>query len=85
MITENVRNDLIDSAKKWREGWGKVGVGGVVVLFNGEAQGWMNELRDPHHWVPGCFAVNESGQVFQTIAGDEPSGALMWLCLENPD
>lgn len=70
MIPEKIRKDLIDAAHCWREQRGYVGAGGVVVIFSDEVQGWVNELRDPHHWVPGCFAVNESGQVFQTVAGD---------------
>ncbi|MDZ7924936.1 MAG: hypothetical protein U5M23_12990 [Marinagarivorans sp.] len=30
---------------------------GVVVIFNSEVAGWMNELRDPQHWIAGCVAV----------------------------
>jgi len=30
--------------------------GGVVVIFGNEVAGWMNELRDPQHWEPGCVA-----------------------------
>jgi len=45
----------------------------------------MNELRDPAHWVAGCVAVDETGQRWQTIAGDDANGALMWLWLGDPD
>ncbi|ORJ13485.1 hypothetical protein ONZ60_23115 (plasmid) [Aeromonas salmonicida] len=53
------------------------GRGGVVVVYRGEGQGWVNELRDPAHWVAGCVVVDEAGQ--QTIAGNEAAGAVMWL------
>lgn len=49
------------AARRWREQWSYVGRGGVVVLFGGEVQGWVNTLRDPGHWRPGCIAVDEKG------------------------
>ena len=55
------------------------------VIYRGEVQSWVNELRDPAHWVAGCIAVDEAGQQWQAIAGNEASGALMWLPLGNPD
>ncbi len=70
---------LTDEARRWREQWGYVGRGGVVVLFEGKAQGWVNELRNPDHWQPGCVAFDEQGRSWTTIAGNERDGALMWL------
>jgi hypothetical protein len=67
------------AARQWREKNGYVGRGGVVVLFNGEVQGWVNELRNPDHWRPGCIAIDELGRSWTTIAGTERHGALMWL------
>ena len=71
-------------AIQWRQEQGYTGRGGVVVVYRGEVQGWVNELRDPAHWVAGCIAVDEAGQQWQAIAGNEASGALMWLPLGNP-
>ena len=70
---------LIDEVKRWREQWGNVGRGGVVVLFEGKAQGWVDELRNAEHWQPGCVAIDEQGGSWTTIAGNERDGALMWL------
>jgi hypothetical protein len=75
----------INVAMEWRKERGYKGRGGVVVVYQGEVQGWMNELRDPAHWVAGCVAVDETGQRWQTIAGDDANGALMWLWLGDPD
>ena len=72
-------------AAAWRQERGYIGRGGVVVVYRGEVQGWVNELRDPAHWVAGCIAVDEAGCRWQTIAGNEAAGALMWLPLGNPD
>jgi hypothetical protein len=51
----------------------------VVVLFGDEVQSWVNTLRNPEHWRPGCIAVDEAGRMWTTIAGSERDGALMWL------
>lgn len=68
-----------DIANAWRQENGYVGRGGVVVLFNGEVQSWVNKLRNPEHSQPGCVAVDEEGRSWTTIAGSERDGALMWL------
>ena len=59
---------LIDEAKRWREQWGYVGRGGVVVLFEGKVQGWVDELRNAEHWQPACVAVDEKGRSRTTCA-----------------
>ncbi|SDR62967.1 hypothetical protein SAMN05445850_8541 [Paraburkholderia tuberum] len=69
----------IDIAHRWRQENGYVGRGGVVVLFDGEVQNWVNKLRNPEHWQPGCIAVDEQGHTWTAIAGSERNGALMWL------
>lgn len=71
--------NLIAEACRWRTQWDYVGRGGVVALFEGKAQGWVNELRNPEHWQPGCVAVDEQGRSWTTIAGNEREWALMWL------
>jgi hypothetical protein len=62
-------------AHRWREAHGLFGRGGVIVLFHGEVQSWVNRLRNPEHWRPGCFAVDEEGRAWTAIAGDERGGA----------
>lgn len=71
--------DSLVAARRWRETWGYKGRGGVVVLLNGEVQSWVNELRNPEHWQPGCIAVAEDGRTWTTIAGSAQDGAVMWL------
>jgi hypothetical protein len=51
---------------------------GVVVVFNGEVQGWMNELRNPSHWVAGCIAVSERDDCWIAVGGTEQDGAMGW-------
>ncbi len=80
--SENTTMDaktMIDDARRYREQEALVGKGGVVVFFQGEVQGWVNQLRNPDHWQPGCVAVDEQGHMWTTIAGSERDGALMWL------
>jgi hypothetical protein len=72
-------------ATEWRNNHGYTGKGGVIVVFNDEVQGWVNALRNPEHWVAGCMAIDEEGGVWQTIAGNNYDGALIWLPVLNPD
>ncbi len=66
-------------AKKWREEYGgKSCKGGLIVICNGVAQGWINELRDPNHWEPGCIVVDESGQGWVAVGGTDRDGAERW-------
>jgi len=52
--------------------------GGVVVIFDNEVSGWMDELRDPQGWEPGCFAVDEDGNVWVSVGGNAYDGAESW-------
>ena len=69
----------VEHAQRWRRETGRDGRGGVVVLFDGRVAGWMNGLRNPDHWQPGCIAVDEAGQTWTAVAGNDQEGALMWL------
>ena len=71
-------NQLIEKAQSWREKKGYIGRGGVIVVFDGEVQGWCEELCDPHHWRPGCIAIDEKGNRWQTVDGNFQSGAKSW-------
>lgn len=70
---------MSDDVRRYREQETLVGERGVVVFFQGEVQGWVNQLRNPEHWQPGCIAVDEQGRMWTTIEGSERNGALMWL------
>jgi hypothetical protein len=72
-------SDLIKIAHAWREKNGYVGRGGVIVIYDNTADAWMDQLRNPEHWQPGCIAVAEGGKSWTAIAGNEQDGALMWL------
>lgn len=69
----------VEHAQQWRRETGRDGRGGVVVLFDGQVAGWMNELRNPDHRQPGCIAVDEAGQTWTAIAGSDQDGSLMLL------
>jgi hypothetical protein len=65
-------------ADKWRLE-NKRCVGGVIVFFDGDLCGWVNELRDPHLWRPGCIAIDEFGNQFKSVGGTAESGSHDWL------
>lgn len=67
-----------DIAAAWRTEKGYTGRGGVIVIFDGVVNSWVNELRDPNHWAPGCIAVDESGNQWIAKGGDRQRGADRW-------
>lgn len=75
---------LIEIAAKWRKENDYVNKEGVLIIYNGEVQSWVNVLRNPEHWASGCYAILENNEIWQTIAGDEYNGALMWLRIFEP-
>lgn len=52
--------------------------GGIVVFFNSTISGWVNTLRSPESWCPGCIAVDESGKCWKATGGNSYDGALEW-------
>jgi hypothetical protein len=70
---------LADKARQWREQHGYIGKGGVIVIFDGNAQGWMDQLRNPEHWRPACIAIDESGRSWTAMNGNDQDGAAHWM------
>lgn len=52
---------------------------GVVLIWDSEAYGWKNILRDPEHERPGVLAVDEDGHVYRAEGGDDWNGARVWV------
>ncbi len=52
---------------------------GVVVMYQAEVSGWMDRLRDPQHWMPGCVAVLADGSAFVARGGNDYDGAQEWV------
>lgn len=68
----------INLAEKWRAEKGYIGKGGVIVIHDGIVNSWVNELRDPEHWAPGCIAIDEEGNQWIATGGDRQSGSERW-------
>jgi hypothetical protein len=66
----------IETAKRFREVFDRER--GVVVIFEGEVAGWMDTLRDPNHWMPGCIAVDVDGNTWLATGGNDYDGATHW-------
>lgn len=71
--------DDLKTALAWRTRNGYIGRNGVIIVFDGLAQGWVNELRNPETWRPGCIAVDESGNSWIAIGGNDQDGASTWM------
>ncbi|MNC54294.1 hypothetical protein D3C75_1037700 [compost metagenome] len=69
------------TATRWRES-NQEHRGGVVLLWEGQAYGWKNSLRDAGHERPGVYAVDEDGHVFIAEGGDDYNGAKCWVATD---
>lgn len=58
--------------------------GVVIIGIDGEVGGWMNELRSPEHWMPGCIAIDADGNEWQATGGNDYDGATHWEPLKKP-
>ena len=70
-------------ANNWREQH-PTHDGGVVLIWNGEAYGWKNTLRDPQQERPGVYAVDLSGNVWVAVGGNDYDGAHKWVVSGGP-
>lgn len=65
-------------AAQWRQDNGYADTSGVIVTYQNEVQGWVNELRDPQHWQPGCIATDIDGNQWRASGGNDQDGAAEW-------
>lgn len=72
---------LAQMADDWRTRHGRSG--GVVVFSRGVVSSWVNELRNPEHWVPGVIAIDEDGAGWQATGGNDFDGATWWRPLNE--
>jgi hypothetical protein len=71
---------LHKKAQEWRNKWkNKIGEGGVVVFFEGKVESWIDELRNPESYAPGCIAVDGEGNQWKATGGDSYNGANEWV------
>ena len=55
---------------------------GVVLIWEGQAYGWKNCLRDPQDERPGVYAVDDDGHIFKTEGGNDYDGAETWAAVD---
>lgn len=68
-------------ASRWRSTNGYTDKGGVIILHEKKVQGWVNKLRNPESWMPGCIAVKENGDCYVAQGGNRYDGAERWTQL----
>ena len=73
-----INKKAIQLAAQFRQDEGSGYEGGVVVVFKDQVGGWMNELRDPQSWEPGCIAVDVDGNQWVATGGNTYDGATSW-------
>lgn len=67
---------LLQYIEKWRQENERPT--GAVVVYEGEIAGWMDSVRDPNHWCPGCLAFGSNGGIWRAVGGDDYNGARGW-------
>ncbi|GGE75730.1 hypothetical protein GCM10011533_30090 [Streptosporangium jomthongense] len=65
-----------EQANNYREVRGLFG--GYVVLFGNDVSGWAKDFPRPEAYVPGCIAVDEAGNQWEAVGGNEQDGAERW-------
>lgn len=58
--------------------------GGVVLVWQGKAYGWKDQLRNADHERPGVYAVDTDGYVSVAEGGNATDGAKYWVALASP-
>lgn len=56
---------------------------GVVLIWNNQAYGWKNTLRDPQHERPGVLAVTLNGLIYKAEGGNDYDGAAFWFTVNG--
>jgi hypothetical protein len=75
-MTDASNKTLYELAQQWRANHRHHG--GVVIIYNGIVQGWVDDLRNPEHWRAGCIAIDDAGRQWRATGGDYLSGAEQW-------
>lgn len=57
--------------------------GGVVLIYQCEAYGWKDQLRDPQSEQPGTYAVAEDGNAWVAVGGNNYDGAERWEAIQG--
>lgn len=69
--------DMRAQADDYRIRRGLVEAGGLIVFWEGEVCGWMQNRQHAEKWCPGCLAVDEYGRWWIAI-GSSGDGAERW-------
>ena len=77
-IKKTMARELISMAEQYRLNVPHNLKDGVVVIYKKKVVGWMNKIKDPHVWKPGCFAVNKAGRIWVSVGGSQDEGAESW-------
>ncbi len=64
-------------ARRYRDDL-SAGHGVVIINRDGQVCGWMDCLRNPSHWEPGCRAVDVNGSQWLAAGGNDYDGAERW-------
>jgi len=69
---------VLQKAQLWRDQCQFGDPKGVVILRSGMVSGWMDCLRSPENWIPGCLAVDTDGKIWIAEGGNYRDGAERW-------
>ncbi|MFU2512473.1 hypothetical protein [Pseudoalteromonas sp. ASV78] len=75
---------LIDIAKKYRKDNSHIPGGGFVIVGRNGAQGWTGTLDSTaNNYMPGVWAIDESGNKYLAIGGNDYDGADSWQMISH--
>ena len=76
--TMSDHTNCIRLAQAWRDDRPQLAGTGFVVVCNDQSCGWINVIRNPECWAPGCIAVGTNGDLWQAMGGNDYDGAARW-------
>lgn len=73
---------LIDIANAYRKKQSDLN-GGYVIINNYTANGWSLNISDSDKYLPGVWAIDETGNKYLSVGGNDYDGAESWQMIPH--
>lgn len=52
---------------------------GYVIIYKGQAVGWVSDIHDSLTWMPGSLAIDRFGRLWKAVGGNNYDGVTQWV------
>lgn len=60
-------------------------ISGVVVIYNEAVTDFIDTIRNPEQFKPGCIGVLRNDALYETVGGNDYEGATRWQRVYNAE